>query len=259
MSALAPLLDFFRRGEVTHEMRLAAAQGVIAPRAHEQASILMLLVADPDPDVSAAAAQTLGAIRGDTLRAFLARTDVPTDVQAFFSARGVRPGPVPAPSADEPLFDRSATAASPDLDDLASDTPVQTMLQKLQGMSFTDRVKAAMRGTREVRAILIRDPNKLIATSVLSSPKVSESEIEGFAKMATVSEDVLRTISMNRAWLKNYGVMLALTKNSKTPLAVSLTLLGRLNERDVTGISNDRNVPDPLRIAARRRIAQTKS
>jgi hypothetical protein len=60
---------------------------------------------------------------------------------------------------------------------------------------------------------------------------------------------------MNRAWLKNYGVVLALAKNSKTPLAISLNLLNRLTERDTTSISTDRNVPDPLRIAARRKLA----
>jgi len=34
-----------------------------------------------------------------------------------------------------------------------------------------------MKGTREQRAILIRDPNKLICASVLSSPKVSAPEV----------------------------------------------------------------------------------
>jgi hypothetical protein len=83
---------------------------------------------------------------------------------------------------------------------------------------------------------------------------VTESEVESFAKMATVSEDVLRTIGMNRAWLKNYGVVLALTKNPKSPVGLSLNLLNRLNERDLTGVSTDRNVPDPLRTAARRKL-----
>ncbi len=39
-------------------------------------------------------------------------------------------------------------------------------------MSFTDRLKAALKGTREMRAVLIRDTNKMIAAAVLSSPKV---------------------------------------------------------------------------------------
>ncbi len=258
MTAPAPLLDYFRRGEVSRDVRLAAAQAVIAPPAHEQAGILILLSSDADPDVRAAAAQTLDRIPLDVLTSFLARAEVTPEVQAFFAARGVRPGATPSGAGDAPLID-AATDDDEAIEALAAETKTESVLQKLQHMTFTERVKAAMRGTREVRAILIRDPNKLIATSVLSSPKVSESEVEGFAKMATVSEDVLRTISMNRSWMKNYGVVLALTKNSKTPLGVSLTLLNRLIERDVAGVANDRNVPDPLRIAARRKIANSRT
>ena len=38
-------------------------------------------------------------------------------------------------------------------------------------------------------------------------------EVESFARMQNVSEDVLRIIGSNRAWLKSYGVVLGLTKN----------------------------------------------
>jgi hypothetical protein len=72
--------------------------------------------------------------------------------------------------------------------------------------------------------------------------------------MASVSEDVLRAIGSNRAWMKNYGVVVGLTRNPKTPLAMSLNLLGRLQDRDVAAVSVDRNVPEPLRIAARKKV-----
>ena len=72
--------------------------------------------------------------------------------------------------------------------------------------------------------------------------------------MASVSEDVLRAIANNRAWMKNYAVVLGLTRNPKTPLAMSLNLLARLQDRDVAAVSVDRNVPDPLRIAARKKV-----
>jgi hypothetical protein len=222
----------------------------------------MLLAEDGDAEINSAVEQTIASIPAATLQAFLARTDVSPEMRAFFAARGVQPGLTPAPTAEDALFDAATAAEIAEEEDLAGvddDKRSETVLQKLQHMSFTDRIKAAMRGTREMRAILIRDSNKLIASSVLSSPKVSESEIAGYAKMGTVSEDVLRTIAMNRAWLKNYSVVLALTKNSKTPLAISLNLLNRLTERDIAGISTDRNVPDPLRIAARRRMALSKT
>jgi Asp-tRNA(Asn)/Glu-tRNA(Gln) amidotransferase B subunit len=112
-----------------------------------------------------------------------------------------------------------------------------------------------MKGSREMRAILVRDTNKMIAAAVLSSPKLTESEVEGFARTAGVSEEVLRTIATNRAWVKNYGVVVALAKNPKTPVALSMNLIARLTDRDLATLSVDRNIPDPLRVAARMRVA----
>ena len=70
-------------------------------------------------------------------------------------------------------------------------------------------MKCAMKGTREMRAILIRDPNRLVASAVLSCPKVNAAEVEAFAKMGNVSEDILRTIAQSRAWTKSYTVVFA--------------------------------------------------
>lgn len=253
MSSPAPLLDFFRRGEVARDVRLLAAQGVLAPRAHEQIAILVLLVDDKDAEVRQTALATIERIPVDALRAYLGRSDVPVGIREFFGDRGVFPAEIPLITADDPLFDVTADEED-DLEIEAGDDSTETLLQKLQKMNITQRLKAAMRGSREVRAALIRDPNKMIAAAVLSSPKVTEAEVEGFAKMATVSEDVLRTIAMNRAWLKNYAVVLALVKNPKCPVGLSLNLLNRLNDRDLSGVSTDRNVPDPLRTAARRKV-----
>src|SRR5439155_21968826 len=102
--------------------------------------------------------------------------------------------------------------------------------------------------------ILIRDPNKMIAASVLSSPKISTSEIESFARMNSVSDDVLRIIGSNRAWMKSYGIVVGLTRNPKTPLAMSMNLMARLVDRDLSMLSVDRNVPEALRIAARKKM-----
>ena len=78
---------------------------------------------------------------------------------------------------------------------------------------------------------------------MLSSPKVNESEIEAFAKMANVSEDVLRIIGANRGWMKHYGIAHGLVRNPKTPPGISTRLLHRLSARDVKAVATDRNVP----------------
>jgi hypothetical protein len=121
-----------------------------------------------------------------------------------------------------------------------------------------DRVKLAMKGTREQRAALVRDSNKLVAAAVLSSPKLTESEIEQFTKMGNVSEDVLRIIGQNRAWTRNYGVILGLCKHPKTPPAIAMSFAQRLSEKDLKVIATDRNAKDGLRLLAKKMLTKGK-
>jgi hypothetical protein len=251
-----PLLDFFKRGEVARDVRLVAAQGALAPRAYEQLAILVLLLEDPDAEIRRTADDTLNKIPVEALKAFLARSDVPIALREFFGDRGVFPDEMPDITLDfeEPLVD---TTPPDDLGD--EDEDRETATQKLAKMGFPERLKAAVKGSREMRAMLIRDPNKMIASAVLSSPKLSEPEVEAFSRMASISEEILRIIASNRTWTKNYNVVLGLTKNPKTPLAMSLTFMSRLNTRDMQQLSVDRNVPEPLRIAARKRVVANTS
>ena len=86
MSAPTPLLDFFKRGEVAREVRLLAAAGALAPRAHEQLSILILLLDDGDREIRTMALATLDRIPVESLTTFLARSDVPIGVFLTFKA-----------------------------------------------------------------------------------------------------------------------------------------------------------------------------
>jgi hypothetical protein len=255
-----PLLDLFTRGEVERDVRMEAAQGTLAPRAYEQLAILILLLEDPDAEIRRTADETLSKIPEEVLKTFLARSDVPIGMREFFADRGIFPDEIPTIEAeaevevDEPLLE----VDEPDLVDEPEDAR-QSGVQALAAMTFPQRLKAAMKGTREMRAVLIRDPNKLIASSVLSSPKVSVPEVESFARMQNVSEDVLRIIGSNRAWLKSYGVVLGLAKNPKTPIGLSMTLMQRLTAKDLAKLSVDRNVSEALRIAARKKVVALQS
>ena len=245
-----PMLDFFRRGEVARDVRMLGAQGALAPRPLEQLGILMILTADSDVEVSMTAEQTLRSLPADLLASFIARADVPTELREFFYKRGVPAGAAPAPDSDEPLLDTDDTALG--LDGADDEKKEKTFQERLANMTVPEKVKCATKGTREMRSILIRDPNRMVAAAVLSCPKVNDAEVESFAKMGNVSEDILRAIAMNRAWTKNYGTLLALVKNAKTPVALSMNMMQRLNASDVKKISTDRNVPEALRVAARK-------
>jgi hypothetical protein len=258
MSVPTPILDFFRRGEVARDVRMLAAQGALAPRANEQLEILVLLLSDSDSEIRQVADATLNSIPVETLQRFLGGSDVSAGIREFFGDRGIFPAEIPSIEIDEPLVDTTAPEFE-EAEDEHGEADRASVTQRIANMNFTERLKAAMKGTKEMRAILIRDPNKMISAAVLSSPKVTEQEAAGFARMASLSEDVLRAIGSNRAWLKNYGVVVALTRNPKTPLAMSLNLMGRLQDRDVQALSVDRNVPEPLRVAARKKVLSNAS
>lgn len=249
----SPLIDFFRRGEVARDVRILAAEGGLAPRAYEQLALLVLLFDDPDKDVARTANETIDALPLEPLRAFLARPDVTPEMRQFFAARGVEADAMaqPIPENDEPLLDT--------LSEIPKEPgPADPEHKLLSSLPVLERIKLAMKGTREQRATLVRDSNKLVAAAVLSSPKVSEAEIEAFTRMGNVSEDVLRIIGMNRGWLKNYGVVMGLCRHPKTPPAMSMQLIHRLNERDVKMLSIDRNVPEGLRVLARKIASKGK-
>jgi len=251
MSAPSPLLEFFKRGEVARDVRLLAAQGGFAPRADEQLAILVHLLDDSDPEIRQTADETLNNIPEVALAAFLARSDVSIGLREFFADRGIFPEGDVTIDFSQALIDTDEDD-DPDITNESFDR--ETVTQKLQKMNFTQRLKAAVKGSKEMRMVLVRDTNKMIAAAVMSSPKMTEQEIEAIAGMASVSEDVLRMISNNRGWMKNYKVALRLVKNPKTPIAVSMNLLPRVMERDMVGLSTDRNVPEQLRIAARKKV-----
>jgi len=250
----SPLIDFFRRGEVARDVRLLAAQGALAPRAQEQLALLVLLSDDPDPQIRGAAGGTLLALPVEPLRAFLARSDTPPEMRAFFATLGIEVTADAVPATvdiEEPLLDT--------LSELPEDPgPADPDHKMLSTLPVLDRMKLAMKGTREQRAVLIRDSNKLVSAAVLSSPKVNEAEIEAFTKMGNVSEDVMRMIGQNRAWTKNYGVILGLCKHPKTPPAIAMSFVQRLNEKDLKMISTDRNAKDGLRLLARKMLQKGK-
>jgi hypothetical protein len=70
--------------------------------------------------------------------------------------------------------------------------------------------------------------------------------------MRTVTEDILRQIAINRNWARNYSIMHNLARNPRTPIANVITILTRLQLRDLMAMAKNRNVSDAVRQQALR-------
>ncbi|HEY6186511.1 MAG TPA: hypothetical protein VIW80_02450 [Pyrinomonadaceae bacterium] len=133
-----------------------------------------------------------------------------------------------------------------------------SLIRRVMMMTVKDRIKLGMKGDREARAILIRDSNKVVATAVIHNPRITDHEIENIAAMRTVADEVLRMIAMNRAWARSYPIILNLARNPRTPIATAVTILPRIHNRDLQGISQNRNVSEAVRRQAYR-LVQTRT
>jgi hypothetical protein len=120
-------------------------------------------------------------------------------------------------------------------------------LQKIANMSVGDRIRLAMRGSRDERMILIRDRSKVVSLSVLDSPKINETEMESIAALTSVQEAVLRAIVTKRRFMKHYGVVRALVNNARTPLEVGMPLVAHLLTMDLHYLSRNKNVNETIR------------
>jgi len=126
----------------------------------------------------------------------------------------------------------------------------QTLLQQIAKMTVAQRVQFAVKGSSEVRRTLIRDTNKVVQRAALQSPRLTDQEVEAFAAMPNLTDEILRLIASNRVFRKNYTVVRNLINNPKLPLDVSLHLLPMINAVDLKKLTMNKNVPETLRTTA---------
>jgi hypothetical protein len=145
---------------------------------------------------------------------------------------------------DEAALAEAAADAEPDT------TKRVTLLQRLSKMNVAQRVQFAIKGGSEARRTLIRDTNKVVQRAVLQSPRLTDQEVESFAGMSTLTDEILRLIANNRVFRKNYTVVRNLLNNAKTPLDVSMHMLPLLNPQDLKRLTTNKNIPETLRTTA---------
>ena len=116
VSSPAPLLDFFRRGEVARDVRLLAAQACWRRARTSRSRFSSCWSTIATPRFVQPPTHTLDDIPVEALRAYLGRSDVPIGVREFFGDRGIFPAEIPRITADDPLVDSAQTELLADVE-----------------------------------------------------------------------------------------------------------------------------------------------
>lgn len=175
--------------------------------------------------------------------AVLARTDLPAELRGRLEA-------LPGEKAAE--GEELAAALAREEEEEAKAEPEKkreriSLTVKVARMSVSERVQLALKGTKDERLLLVRDPSKVVYRAVLQSPKLSDGEVENFATMKNIAEEALRIIAGSRKFMKSLVVARNLVNNPRTPIDVSMPLLNRIPDNELKTLGGNRNVPDTLR------------
>ena len=170
------------------------------------------------------------------------------------------PMPLEAPTEDEEApvdgelekeEERRERLLKPILDADGHEIPLR-ITQRVMRLRTNQKIMLAIKGGKEERTLLIRESNRLIQVNVIRNPRISEGEIAYISQMRTVKEEVLRSISMNREWMKKYPIMKNLVLNPRTPVPIAMNQVKRLIESDLKLMQKDRNVAEILRREAKK-------
>ena len=127
---------------------------------------------------------------------------------------------------------------------------------QLASMTVSQKIRRAMLGNATERLLLVRDSNRLVAQAVVKSPGIQENEVVRIAASRNVSEDVLRTIAMNKEWTRSHQIKLNLVQNPRTPFAFAAKLLMHLREHELKALAKSKNVAGAVSTAARQQLSR---
>ncbi len=127
---------------------------------------------------------------------------------------------------------------------------IQAFLAKL---SVPQKVELAAKGNREVRTLLSRDPSAMVARAVITSPRLSDLDVQAYAASPLTNDEILRVIAENKTWTRNPRVIVLIVSNPRTPPAIAMKFLGHLPVGELNILTRNRNVAVVVRNEAKRR------
>jgi len=129
---------------------------------------------------------------------------------------------------------------------------------RLGQMTIAQKIRVAILGSAAERLLLMRDSNRLVAAAAIRSPLIQEPEVIRVSASRVVSEEVLRTISINKDWVRNYQVKVNLVMNPRTPFPMATRLVPYLREHELKTIAKSKNVSGPIALAAKQQLNRKK-
>ena len=156
------------------------------------------------------------------------------------------------------LLLRAASQKEEEGEEEEEDGPLgKSMYSLIETLDVPERIRMALVGNSNARAILIQDRMQLVSLSVLDNPGISVKEIAVYSLNRALPEEIVRKIARNRDWVRHYVVKHALIQNPKTPPNLAMNFLKFMRKNDLKALSRSRDVPSIVMRMAKMQLQRT--
>lgn len=254
---VSPRVAELLSGQTSPAALLEAVSGRGDVAGREQLTILFYVAHGRDGDLRQAALETLrnwpvaelGRLAGDA-------SLHPAILDFIASRRGAEPAlravllsnPALSDSGRQQLLERGEAS------DGAEPDEHESKYQQSLHMGVAEKIKAALTGDKEWRALLVNDTNKLVSSAVLKNSRITEGEVLALARNRSTGDELIRLIMLNREWMKSYAIKQALVCHPRTPVGQALRFMSILSEKDLKSLAKSREVSPVLVNQARRML-----
>lgn len=109
----------------------------------------------------------------------------------------------------------------------------QTLVERYDALAVGERIAIARRAGVEMLARIGLDPEPRVIQAMLENPRLIEGVVLGMAAGGATRPQTLAAVAASPKWSARPEVRRMLCRNRRTPLEVVLTLLTRLDKRDL--------------------------
>lgn len=266
---ISPAVAAYVRPGTSREIRLAGCSAAAGMAVADRLMLLFCLTKDTDPDVRAAAVSSLEDLPGEIIQEYRgAPAPHPLVLQAVANICRNHPEtslipaahPLPIEENQEHPVDEAGQDGESDDEAPVNENDEQFLskYKTAQLMGIGEKIKMALSGDKEWRAILVKDANKLVSGSVIKNPRITEAEIQTLIKSGIQNDEIMRLICANKEWVKNYAIRKALVENNRTPVQNAMRYLGTMGEKDLAQFAKSKNISSVVATMAKRLLLNKK-
>jgi hypothetical protein len=126
--------------------------------------------------------------------------------------------------------------------------------KKYGDMTISEKIRAATIGNATIRALAVRDSNRLVCEAAIQSPAINENEVVRISSSRNVSDGVLRIIANNKEWTRSHQIKFNLVENPRTPFVFASRLINHLREHELKALARSKNVTGAVATAAKQAL-----